>query len=157
MVSSSVKIHHLYISKAHVYYGHHGKPPGEEPMIEVPEVDCVAGRGISGDRFFDYKDDYQGQITFFSREVYARLCEKFSVTDKTPDVFRRNVIVSGVDLNELIGQEFEVQGVGFSGACEASPCYWMDQVLGEGAEEAMKGCGGLRARILSDGVLRVDG
>ena len=34
-------------------------------MIEVPVVECVAGRGIRGDRYFDFKNDYKGQITFF--------------------------------------------------------------------------------------------
>jgi len=39
-------------------------------MIEVPMIECAAGRGIRGDRYFDFKDDYKGQITFFSLEVF---------------------------------------------------------------------------------------
>ena len=151
-----MKILHLYISAGHNYYGHHGKPAGETPIAEVPELECVAGRGVRGDRFFDYKEDYKGQITFFSREVYDDLCNGFGVFDKEPEVFRRNVIIEGVDLNSLIGTEFEVQGVRFHGSCEAAPCYWMDQAFHQGAEEALKGRGGLRAKILSDGVLHVD-
>ena len=151
-----MKIRHLYISPGHNYFGHHGKPPGENPTEEVSEVECVAGRGIRGDRFFDFKDDYKGQITFFSQEVYQDLRDAFGVLDKSPAVFRRNVVVDDVDLNSLIDQEFEIQGVRFFGACEASPCYWMDRAFHEGAHEALEGRGGLRARILSDGVLRVD-
>jgi len=71
-----------------------------------------------------------------------------------PGVTRRNVISVGVDLNSLIGEEFEVQGVRFAGVCECSPCYWMDLAIAPGAEMLLKGRGGLRARILSDGVLR---
>ena len=63
-------------------------------------------------------------------------------------------MVEEQDLNELIGQEFEIQGVRFLGTEEAKPCFWMDQAVGEGAEKAMKGKGGLRARILEDGVLK---
>jgi MOSC domain-containing protein YiiM len=69
-------------------------------------------------------------------------------------VFRRNIVTCGLDLNSLIGQEFEIQGVRFAGVEESKPCYWMNQAFAEGAEEAMKGNGGLRARILTSGVLR---
>lgn len=149
-------IRHLYISPAHIFVGHHGKPAGDTPMEEVAEVECVAGMGLKGDRYFGFKEDYKGQATFFSEEVYERLCEQMQVGDKDPSVFRRNIIVRGVDLNSLIGTEFEVQGVRFIGTQEAAPCYWMNQAFGEGAEQKLKGNGGLRARILSDGVLRRD-
>jgi hypothetical protein len=43
-------------------------------LIEVPDIRCVAGRGIEGDRFFDFKENYAGQITFFSSEVFDELC-----------------------------------------------------------------------------------
>jgi MOSC domain-containing protein YiiM len=56
-------------------------------------------------------------------------------------------------LNALIGKEFEVQGVRFLGTEEAKPCYWMDTAFGEGAQEALKGRGGLRVKVLSDGWL----
>jgi MOSC domain-containing protein YiiM len=56
----------------------------------------------------------------------------------------------------LIGKEFEIQGVRFLGTEEASPCFWMDQAFGEGAEDALRGKGGLRAKILDDGVLRTE-
>jgi hypothetical protein len=147
-------IAHLYISPEHNFFGHHEQPPGETPMVEVESVECVAGMGLRGDRFYGFKEDYKGQATFFSQEVYERLCEQLQVTHRDASVFRRNVIVSGVDLNTLIGQEFEVQGVRFLGTQECSPCHWMNEAFAEGAEEALKGHGGLRVRILSDGVLR---
>lgn len=146
---------HLYVSPGHNYFGHHGQPAGTHPILEQREVRCVAGRGIEGDRFFDYKQDYKGQITLFAWEVYQDLCARFNRWDKPPAVFRRNVITRGLDLNALIGQEFELQGVRFLGVESCKPCYWMDQAFCPGAEAALQGRGGLRARILSDGVLRV--
>lgn len=125
-------------------------------MVGVEEVECVAGKGLKGDRFFEFKEDYKGQITFFSQETWEDLCQKFQVTDKGPETFRRNAVVSGIDLNTLIGQEFEVQGIRFEGTQEAAPCYWMNQAFAEGAEEALQGRGGLRARILTDGILRIE-
>lgn len=124
-------------------------------MVEKDELSCVAGRGIEGDRFFDYKENYKGQITFFSSEVFAEICRQLGVPGKSPGVTRRNVITEGVDLNSLVDAEFEVQGVRFAGIAECSPCYWMDSAIAPGAEKLLQGRGGLRARILTDGSLRV--
>jgi MOSC domain-containing protein YiiM len=123
-------------------------------MIELESIECIAGKGIVGDRFFGFKEDYKGQVTFFSQEVYERLCEQFQISDVPPSIFRRNIITQGVDLNTLIGQEFEIQGIRFLGTQESAPCYWMNQAFAEGAEEAMKGHGGLRAKILTGGTLK---
>ena len=152
----SAAIRHLYISPGHNYFGHHEKPPGEHPMIEVPEAHFFAGRGIEGDRFFDFKANYKGQITFFALEIYRELSRDLQIDNRSPAVFRRNVITEGVDLNTLIGAEFELQGARFLGTAECSPCYWMNTAFGPGAEKALQGRGGLRAKILSDGVLRAE-
>ncbi len=150
-----IRIEHLYLSTGHNFFGHHGQSAGTNATVEQREVRCLAGRGIEGDRFLDFKPDYKGQITFFAQEIYEELCARFDVRDKPPSAFRRNVITSGVDLNSLIGQEFEIQGVRFLGVAECSPCEWQDQAFAPGTEEALRGRGGLRAKILSDGVLRV--
>ncbi len=150
----SIHIRQLYLSPGHNYFGHHGRLAGEHPMLAQPELVCRAGRGIEGDRFFDFKDDYKGQITFFARETYDRLCADFGVRDRDPAVFRRNVITSGIELPTLYGREFEVQGVRFLGTCHCAPCHWMNAAFHPGTEVALKGHGGLRAKILTDGVLR---
>lgn len=151
-----MRLLHLYISADHNFFGHHGKDPGTAPMVEVPEVKLVAGQGIEGDRFFGFKENYKGQVTFFADEVYQTLCAQFQVWDQPASVFRRNIITAGQDLNALIGEEFEIQGTRFLGMAECSPCYWMDTAFNPGTEVALKGNGGLRARILTDGLLRVD-
>ena len=51
---------HLFLSPGHNFVGRHGRPAGAHPMVSVPEVRCVAGRGLEGDRFFDYKPVYRG-------------------------------------------------------------------------------------------------
>ncbi|MEO6848922.1 MAG: MOSC domain-containing protein [Chthoniobacterales bacterium] len=152
-----MKIEHLYISSAHNFFGHHGKEAGTQPMLARDRLECVAGKGICDDRFFDHKENYKGQITFFAVETYEMLCKELEIHDKGTEVFRRNVITRGVDLNALVGSHFTIQGVEFIGTEECRPCYWMDGAFGLGAEEKMKGHGGLRARILSDGILQVDG
>ena len=152
-----IRIRHLFISPGHNYLGHHEQPPGEHPILEVDGVECVAGRGLMGDRFFDLKKDYKGQITFFAWEVFERLRAELGLKDALPSASRRNVITEGVDLNTLIGKEFEIQGVRFAGTEESRPCYWMNWAFrDERAEQWLQGNGGLRARILTDGMLRRD-
>ena len=145
----------MFISSGHNYFGHHGQAPDDYPLVEVAEIECVAGHGIRGDRFYDYKDNYKGQITFFSQEVFDQLSAAFPDVRKPPGVLRRNVIVSGVNLNNLIGEEFEVQGLRFLGTAHCRPCYWLNQAFAPGAEAWLKGNGGLRAQILTTGTLRV--
>ncbi len=151
-----MQVLHLFRSDGHNYVGHHGHPAGTNTTEEVEQMECVAGRGISGDRFFDHAENFHGQITFFADEVYQELSEKLKIADKPVSVLRRNVVTRGIDLNELIGQEFEIQGIRFRGTEECRPCYWMNQAFGPGSEDALKGRGGLRAEILSDGILRKD-
>jgi len=151
-----MSIEHLYISPGHNFFGRHGLSAGLNPLQEVAEIECVAGHGVRGDRFFDYKEDYKGQITFFAGEVFEDVCHALGIHGKAPGTTRRNVITWGADLNNLIGERFTVQGIDFEGVAECAPCYWMDLAIGPGAEEALQGRGGLRARILTSGILRLD-
>ncbi|MEI6105957.1 MAG: NTP transferase domain-containing protein [Opitutae bacterium] len=151
-----MKIAGLHLSAGHNFFGHHGRPPGDHPMESVAAVACGAGRGLRGDRFWDHQPDNPGQITFFAEEVHHSLLRELRPAPGPPTAYRRNVLTRGVELNELIGREFTVQGVRFLGTMECKPCYWMDQAIGPGAEAWLKGRGGLRAKILSDGELRVD-
>ena len=152
--SMSIDICQLYVSPGHNFFGHHGREPDEHSAVEVPSIDCVAGRGIWGDRFFDYKKNYKGQITFFALEVFEELRRALGFPNTSPSLLRRNVMTRGIDLKTLIGREFEVQGVCFYGTGECRPCYWMNRAIAPGAEDFLKGRGGLRAEILSNGILR---
>jgi MOSC domain-containing protein YiiM len=145
----------LFRSPGHNYVGHHGGPPGEHPIEALTEASCVAGQGIEGDRYFGHKPDYKGQITFFEMEVAESLAASLGVETPDPAVFRRNVVTRGVDLSTLIGRTFRLDGVEFEGVEECRPCYWMNRAFAEGAEERLKGRGGLRARIRSTGPLRL--
>jgi MOSC domain-containing protein YiiM len=151
-----LRVRQLFISTGHNFFGHHGLPPGIHPVVAVDAIECVAGRGLRGDRFFDFQADYKGQITFFALEVFAALRRELNRPDAEPSATRRNVFTEGADLNTLVGVEFELQGVRFRGTEECRPCDWMDLALGPGAEEWLRGRGGLRARILTDGVLRCE-
>lgn len=149
-----VEILHLYVSGGHSYRGRHGKGSVENPVEERDAIECVAGRGIRGDRYFDFKEDYKGQVTFFEDEVYESVKREFGLPELEPWAFRRNVVVRGVPLGELVGRRFSLQGVEFEGVEEAAPCYWMNEACAEGVENRLRGRGGLRARIVKGGELR---
>ena len=151
----NLEILRIFISPGHDFNGRHGKERLDHGSQSVDSVECVAGRGLEGDRFFDYRDDFKGQMTFFDLSVADAVEEKLGLEDFELSQLRRNVIVSGVGLNDLIGKHFEINGVEFFGSEECSPCYWMNEALGPGAESLLKGRGGLRCRILSSGTLRL--
>lgn len=148
-----MQIKAIYISTGHDFVGRHGKGRLDHGIQKVATVECVAGSGLVGDRYFDHKEDYKGQITFFDWAVYTRIRDDFDCPHLDPAWFRRNVLTAGIDLNTLIGQRFTLQGVQFEGSEECRPCYWMDEAVGPGVHEALKGFGGLRARILTSGTL----
>lgn len=147
----------IWISPGNDFRGHHGGPRGEHGIRRVDEVECVAGMGLKGDRYFGYKPGFKGQVTFFDADVVEAVRQRFNCPELTGGEFRRNLVVRGMDLSAWAGKKFRFQGVEFEGTEECKPCYWMDQAVGPGVEDFLKGGfrGGLRARVLGGGLLRV--
>jgi MOSC domain-containing protein YiiM len=154
-VNSTVVVRHIFISAGHNFFGRFGEPAGTHVTQDVPSVKCRASWGLEGDRFYGYRPDYKGQVTFFAWEIYEAAKREFNVLQLAPDAFRRNVVVEGLDLPALIGRRFELGGIEFEGTTESRPCHWMNAAVAPGAEDWLRGNGGLRARILTDGVLAV--
>ncbi len=152
-MNSQVAIRHIFISSGHNFFGRHGQPAGEHAAVDMPTVRVRAGWGIEGDRFFGYRPDYNGQITFFAWETVGAARREFGVPALSPAAFRRNVIVENLPLPDLIGARFSLGGIEFEGMGEAKPCHWMNTVVAPGAEAWLRGRGGLRAKVLSDGEL----
>lgn len=149
----------IYISSGHDYWGKHGEGRLQHGIVTLDEVECVAGTGLRGDRYFAYRPDFKGQVTFFSAEVVDEVRQHFKLRNLPASVFRRNLIVRGVDLKNWMGRRFRFQGVEFEGSQECRPCGWMDRAIAPGGEDFLKGGfrGGLRAKILSNGVLKTGG
>jgi MOSC domain-containing protein YiiM len=154
-VKRPIVIRHIFVSRGHNFFGRYQSPSGKHETRDVAVVKCRAGWGLEGDRFYGYRPEYKGQVTFFAWETLLAAREKFGLPALSPDAFRRNVIVEGVDLTVLAGVRFSLGGVDFEGMEESRPCHWMNQVVAPGAEDWLRGQGGLRAKILSDGELRV--
>ena len=148
----------IYISSGHDYWGRQGEGRFQSGISRVDEIECVAGKGLRGDRYFGYRPDFKGQVTFFDAAVVEAVRENFKLPKLPASVFRRNLLIQapGLDLREWLGKRFRFQGVEFEGSQECKPCYWMDRVVAPGTENflAPDFRGGLRAKILTSGLLR---
>jgi len=151
---AQVRITHIFTSPGHDFKGRHGQDRLTNGTEGHEWVVCEAGRGLQGDRYVLKEAGHKGQVTFFNAEVLREVGGALGLEEVPPDVFRRNVIVEGVDVNDLIGREFALGGVQFEGTEACSPCHWMDVALVPGTRDLLKGKGGLRAKILESGILR---
>lgn len=156
--SYPVRLAHIFVSPDHNYFGKPKDGPGLHPTHDVAEVQARAGRGLVGDRYYGAPAHFDAQVTFIAGEVFDALRAEFNRPELSPILARRNLVVYGANLNQLVGQAFSLafddHVVEFLGAKPCSPCAWMDAALAPGAHRFLRGRGGLRARVVTDGVLR---
>ena len=127
------------------------------PTFAVSQVMAVAGAGLEGDRNFrpGGGQDHKRQITLIERETLEELAGDPGIR-LDPGEHRRNVVTSGVALNDLVGVEFQVGAVRLLGVELCEPCKYLENLTGRpGLLRALVHHGGLAARILDDGVIRV--
>jgi MOSC domain-containing protein YiiM len=134
-------------------------PSAEAPMVSVEEVNAVPGKGLQGDRYFVrqgtfYKPQPDRELTLIEAEAieaFRDLCKvDFGLGDS-----RRNVVTRGVPLNHLVGQEFLIGEVRVRGLKLCEPCSHLQKLTTDKVLPGLVHRGGLRAQILSEGVIRV--
>ena len=131
-----------------------------QALQQTHAVQVVFGWGITGDRHFKKANKKGQNITFIEAEAVDEYNQLLGQAI-SPQQTRRNVITRGVDLNALVGVEFSIGGAKFKGVELCQPC----SVLGRLLEnqwvsrsqdiQAFLGRGGLRADIISSGVVGV--
>lgn len=154
LMMDKILIHEIYLSEGHDFKGRFGKERLRHAIRSVPNAEAVEGKGLVGDRYFGYKDNFKGQLTLISEECIQEVEQELGLEPVDRSAFRRNVVVSGVDLNDLVGKGFRIGGLELYGTEQCKPCFWMDGAIAEGACDALGNRGGLRCRIESDGMLR---
>lgn len=129
------------------------RPAQRAPMRVVSEVFAEAGRGLLGD-YYSESPGTRRQVTLLQAEhlpVIASLCGRDVIR---PEWLRRNLLVSRVNLLAFKGKTFRIGEVRFEGTGLCHPCSQMETVLGPGGYCAMRGHGGITARVLDGGRLQ---
>lgn len=137
-------------------------PAASTPMEARAEAEAVAGQGLVGDRYNAgigfYSDrpraDGGRELTLIATEM---LDEVFALSGirLEPAESRRNVLTSGIGLNELIGATFAVGEVVCEGIDYCTPCEHLVELTGKDVLRPLVNRGGLRARIVTGGTIRV--
>ncbi|MBB5235826.1 MOSC domain-containing protein [Deinococcus budaensis] len=95
------------------------------------------------------------QVTLIQAEHLPVIAALAGLAQATPEQLRRNLVVSGLPLLALKDARFRVGEVVLEGTGECHPCSRMEETLGVGGYNAVRGHGGLTARVIVGGVLRV--
>lgn len=130
------------------------RPARDVPMRQVDAVEAEAGGGLLGDRYAGGSGN-RG-VTLLQAEHLPVIASLAGHADVAPATLRRNLLVSGIPLVALKGRRFRIGGVLLEGIDDCDPCARMEAALGPGGYNAMRGMGGLCARIIEAGTLRVD-
>lgn len=144
------------------------RPARRAPALQVDSVQALAGQGLRGDRAAERPPSSPGagskrQVTLIQAEHLPVIAAFMRHDWVDPVLLRRNLVVSGLNLlaaralfkNEpmvlCIGDEVMLE---ITGPCE--PCSRMESILGPGGYNAMRGHGGMNARVIQGGLLRID-
>ena len=125
------------------------RPARDTAMVAVESAQASTGGGLTGDR---YKGgNGKRGITLIQAEHLPAIAALAQRPDLTPALLRRNVVVSGIPLVALKQRRFRIGTAVFEGTEECDPCSRMEDALGPGGYNAMRGHGGLCARIVEGG------
>ena len=140
-------------------YLHAGRETGG-PMTAVDSAQAVVAGGLEGDRFFQglgsttRKRGPDREVTLIEAETIEAVTREGKVA-LTPEQSRRNIITRGVALNHLVDREFRVGSVVLCGMRLCEPCKHLEQLTEPGMLMALLHRGGLRARVVEAGEVRV--
>ena len=120
----------------------------------MTEAHLVAAVGIEGDRYAS-KHDGPRQVTLIAEEDVAAIGSFVGRSEIPPEVFRRNLLTRGINLAILRDRTFRIGEAVLCGSGECAPCSQMEKALGVGGFNAMRGRGGITARILQSGSIKI--
>jgi MOSC domain-containing protein YiiM len=129
------------------------RPTSREPVISVNQVAVSQKNALEGDRFKS-QFNKKRQVTLIQAEHIDTVSSIIGMA-VSPDLLRRNIVVAGINLLALKGKSFQIGTaiLKFTGLCH--PCSRMEQNLGPGGWNTMRGHGGITAQVVADGVISV--
>jgi len=130
------------------------RPAYRLPVRPVPSIEAVAGRGLTGDHYAA-NPGTKRQVTLIQFEHLPAIAALAGRASVDPADLRRNLVIAGINLLALRRLRFRIGSVLMEGTGSCAPCSRMEDVLGPGGYNAMRGHGGITARILVGGILKI--
>lgn len=130
------------------------RPARRAPVRPLTEAEAIDGRGLAGDHYRGRPESTR-HVTLIQAEHLGAVASFLHLPDLDPAVVRRNIVVRGLNLLALKDKQFCIGEALLEMTGQCHPCSLMEQVLGPGGYNAMRGHGGITARIISGGMIRV--
>jgi MOSC domain-containing protein YiiM len=130
------------------------RPEPHVPMIELDAVEARLEAGLTGDRARPGVRNAR-QVTLIQWEHLAVISSLMG-RPVSPEDLRRNIVVSGINLFSLKGRRFKIGQAIFETTGWCQPCARLQNNLGPGTFQAVRGHGGITARVLQSGIIRLD-
>ena len=129
------------------------RPARRAPPIPVDCLQLWPGDGVAGDHYAGRSGNRQ--VTLIAAEAVAAIASSLGRAFIDPAQLRRNVVVRGVNLHALKGCRLRLGGTVLLVTGECHPCSRMEEAFGPGGYNAVRGNGGLTARVLEGGTVRL--
>jgi MOSC domain-containing protein YiiM len=130
------------------------RPGHRQPLQSVEVAEIVLGAGLRGDHY-PGKGDGKRAVTMIQAEHLPAVAGILGLASVNPLQTRRNLVVSGLNLLALKGRRFSIGDALFEFTGDCAPCSRMNENLGPGGFQAMRGHGGITTRVLRAGSIRV--
>ncbi|WP_237444342.1 MOSC domain-containing protein [Sinobacterium norvegicum] len=131
------------------------RPAHYQPMQVQQQAQALQGLGLEGDHRSGKTPGSGRQITLISQEYIRQIAHFTGRQTVAPELLRRNLVISGINLTALRYQRFQIGTAVFEATALCHPCSRMDKALGQGGLVAMLGHGGLCAKIITSGTITV--
>jgi MOSC domain-containing protein YiiM len=132
-----------------------GLRPGRRcAMVAVDSVDLSPAEGLRGDHYSGRGTRHR-QVTLIARESLAAIGCFLGREPVSPDLLRRNLVVAGINLHALKSRHLGVGSAVLLVTGDCHPCSRMEEALGTGGYNAVRGHGGLTAQIIQGGAVRL--
>ncbi|MDR6831430.1 MOSC domain-containing protein YiiM [Bosea sp. BE271] len=129
------------------------RPHRRGAMLTLPSANFDATNGIVGDRYT--RAAGPRQVTLVQAEHLAAIASHLGRPQIMPDDLRRNVVTQGINLAALKEKHFRIGSAILETTGECHPCSRMEEVLGTGGYNAVRGLGGITARIIESGTVEI--
>lgn len=129
------------------------RPKRMDQVVVLEKVMAIENIGLEGDHY----DSPGGvrQVTLIQSEHLAAVASMLNLREIAPELTRRNLVVSGINLLSLKGKKFQIGSAVLEYCGECHPCSRMEKNLGVGGYNAMRGHGGITAKVVSGGLIQV--